>query len=222
MRTTSDAPIGVTPELADEARRAGLARARQLSLERVEARRTELWAVMFLALVGVGLILALIAVGDHDPSLRSFIVTLPAFRFGLVLVLAGFGGYVFEQERHLRRLSTLLVEQRVASEKQADRLAWLTAVDALKSELVDDLERDVGAALSVLRDSIAMLDPTDTAQSRLFEIVHRDVDRADEVLRAHVERHDRALLERARAKGSSPVVDETPAASASGEPALAR
>jgi signal transduction histidine kinase len=185
--------------IAALAGRAGLRRSGPVSLEKLEARRTQLWGVVFVVLVALGLIVAMISVGD-ERSFSSFLVSLPGFRVGIVLVLAGFGGYVLEQERNLRRLTGLLFDEQMSAAQHALVVAQLTDIDHLKSEFVSSVELELSAALRGVRDTAACLDPVNEAQERVLGMLHRGIDYAEDTLRERVALHDRVVLERSRPK----------------------
>ena len=183
--------------IATIAGRAGLRRSGPVSLEKVEARRTQLWGVVFVVLVALGLIVAMISVGD-ERSFSSFLVSLPGFRVGIVLVLAGFGGYVLEQERNLRRLTGLLINEHMSAVQHAVVVAQLTDIDRLKSEFVSIVELELSAALRGVRETASCLDPVDGVQERILVMLRREIEFAEEALRERVAHHDHLVLERSR------------------------
>jgi signal transduction histidine kinase len=187
----------VNDQIAVASVRAGLRRSGPVSLETVEARRTQLWGVVFVVVVSLGAMVAMISVGD-ERSFGGFLLSLPGFRVGIVLVLAGFGGYVLEQERSLRRLTALLIDQRLSADRQAALLAQLTDIDQLKSEFVSSVELELSSALRAVRDTAACLDPADEVQKRMLEILGREIAFAEEVLRQRIAHHDHVVLERSR------------------------
>lgn len=137
-----------------QARAAGL-RGDGLSLEAVEQRRFQIWIVMSVLLVTVSLIVALTSVWT---DLSSFTVVRPdVLRFGMVGLSLAFSGYVFEKERHLRRLTHQLVEERVLKARlsmQTQQLqALLDAGRAVTASL--EIERVVDL---VLRSALDLLD----------------------------------------------------------------
>ena len=134
----------VTVDVQREARVAGLRR--HASLEAVEQRRTQLWAVMAFLLVGASAIAVLASVTPERPAVA---LSGPTLGFALVGLALGFSAYVFEKERALRRLTRMLVDERVLREslmRQLRTLEELVAAErALSASL--ELERVVELAL---------------------------------------------------------------------------
>lgn len=106
---------------ADEARIVGIRDFHSPSLEAVERRRSELWTVAFLAMVGLALGVVLLSVSADSAHL---IRTAPV-RFGVVAVTIALVAYVLEKERHLRRLTRLLMDERVLTAALSNRLKEL-------------------------------------------------------------------------------------------------
>lgn len=106
---------------ADEARIVGIRDFHTPSLEAVERRRSELWTVAFLAMVGLALGVVLLSVSADSAHL---IRTAPV-RFGVVAVTLALVAYVLEKERHLRRLTRLLMDERVLTAALSNRLKEL-------------------------------------------------------------------------------------------------
>lgn len=145
--TTDDVVTRLRDErFAHEARIVGIRDFSTPSLEAVERRRSELWTVAFLAMVCMAIGMVLLGV-DHG---AEDVVRQPAFRaavLGVTLVLAA---YVLEKERHLRKLTRLLMDERVLTAALSNRikeLAMLCEVGkAVNSEL--DLDQVLGIILS--------------------------------------------------------------------------
>src|SRR5687768_4329554 len=95
---------------AREARLVGIRDFKTPSLEAVERRRSELWTMAFLAMVGLAVGIVLMSVVGEE---TSSVVRLPGFRIGLVGLVGAVAVYVLEKERHLRRLTRLLMDERV-------------------------------------------------------------------------------------------------------------
>lgn len=137
------------------ARLSGLRDAGMPTLEAVERRRLQLWGVMSALLLGVSL---LVALGTLWPDLRSSGVFDPeVLRFAMVGLTFGFTVYVFEKEHHLRRLTSLLVEERVARARLSSQVRQLhrllEAGRAVASTL--DLEEVLDV---VLRNALELFD----------------------------------------------------------------
>ena len=131
---------------AHEARIVGIRNFVTPSLEAVERRRSELWTVAFLAMVGLALGVVLLSVSGEASS----VARMPAVRVGIVGVTLGLAIYVLEKERHLRKLTRLLMDERVLTAALSNRLKELAMLcevgKAVNSVL--DLEQVLGIILS--------------------------------------------------------------------------
>lgn len=184
-------------EISRVARRAGISR-KVASVETIDARRVQLWAIVSAVLVGLGLMMAVLSVRTGDDSIRTVITAQPAFRFGLVLVLAGFAGYIFEQERQLRRLTRLLVEERITVDVERSRAAWLTETDRLKSDFVTTVDRDLSGALDRLAETVTLIQhgARDGAEREAYvRLLVHDVENARTLLGRAVVDHDHAMID---------------------------
>src|SRR3954470_3117294 len=112
-------------ELAREAKVVGLRNFSTPSLEAVERRRWQLWmvAIVVMASLAAGLVL-MASSGTRSPGLFKH---LPV-RIGLVLLTMAFSVYVLEKEVHLRRLTRLLLDERVLTAALSNRLKELAAL----------------------------------------------------------------------------------------------
>ncbi len=112
-------------ELAREAKVVGLRDFSTPSLEAVERRRWQLWTVAFvvMALLAAGLVL----MASSGASSVGLFKHLPV-RVGLVLLTMAFALYVLEKEVHLRRLTRLLLDERVLTAALSNRLKELAAM----------------------------------------------------------------------------------------------
>src|SRR3954468_14797213 len=112
-------------ELAREAKVVGLRNFSTPSLEAVERRRWQLWvvAIIVMAALAAGLVL-MASSGAKSPGLFKH---LPV-RVGLVLLTMAFALYVLEKEVHLRRLTRLLLDERVLTAALSNRLKELAAL----------------------------------------------------------------------------------------------
>src|SRR5438552_11623983 len=133
--------------LAHEARVVGLRQVTTPSLEAVERRRWQLWTVAFVVMAALSAGLVLMASGGTT-SVGLFKM-LPV-RVGLVLLTMAFSLYVLEKEVHLRRLTRLLLDERVLTAALSNRLkelaALMTVGQAVTSVL--DTERVLDIILS--------------------------------------------------------------------------
>src|SRR4051794_5054273 len=116
----------VRQELAREARVVGLRDFSTPSLEAVERRRWQLWTVAFVVMAALSTGLVLMASSGATPQVALF-KHLPV-RIGLVLLTGAFSLYVLEKEIHLRRLTRLLLDERVLTAALSNRLKELAAL----------------------------------------------------------------------------------------------
>jgi diguanylate cyclase (GGDEF)-like protein len=148
------------------ARIAGLNHFEPLSLEAVERRRLQLWAIASVLLVTVALALVLFASGRASgaaPLPRWLSPTV--VQYGLLALITLFCAYALEKELHLRRLTHLLVEEKVLTAALTHRLRELSSLLAagkainLGLDLDQVLDTIVASALEILdgRDGSIML-----------------------------------------------------------------
>ena len=137
------------PTLDHELRIAGIHRATP-SLETVERRRSELWTMAIVVMLGLAVSLVLLTVSTDNEELRNRIIKLPGFRAGLIAFPFVVAILVMEKERHLRRLTRLLFEERVLTAALSNRLKELATLhDAGKAvNSVLALEDVLGIILS--------------------------------------------------------------------------
>jgi hypothetical protein len=187
----------VTEAAAREARLAGIRDASALSLEAVERRRRQLWGIAFVVMASLALGITLVGV---EPGARG-LTRLPSIRYGQPLMIIALVAYLVEKEVHLRRLSLLLIAERVAVEQEQSRLAELLEVDRINTGLASDMEYEVSRSLSAaierlrtLRQRHAIASPLDvtlasveaeleTTARRVAEIVVHHHAALDELLR---------------------------------------
>jgi signal transduction histidine kinase len=142
---------------AETARVVGIRGFHTPSLEAVERRRSELWTLAFLTVcvLAVGLVLASVA-GDTEGRAQH-VMRLPSFRIALVAVTIGLAGYVLEKERYLRRLTRMLLDERVLTAALSNRLKELATLcqvgKAVNSALVleDVMQIILSSALELLQ-----------------------------------------------------------------------
>src|SRR5947207_950621 len=112
-------------QLAHEARVVGLRQVTTPSLEAVERRRWQLWTVAFIVMAALSAGLVLMAsAGTTSVGLFKHLTV----RVGLVLLTMAFSLYVLEKEVHLRRLTRLLLDERVLTAALSNRLKELAAL----------------------------------------------------------------------------------------------
>jgi diguanylate cyclase (GGDEF)-like protein len=131
--------MGVSRLLEQEARIVGIKGFSSPTLEAVDRRRSQLWTVAFSGLVCLAAAVALLTSGAaHHLGFANGL----GFRIGTVVLVVGLAVYVTEKERHLRRLSKLLVDERVLGAALSNRLKELAmlyeAGKAMNSVLVVD------------------------------------------------------------------------------------
>jgi signal transduction histidine kinase len=112
-------------ELAREAKVVGLREFSTPSLEAVERRRWQLWTVAFVVMASLSGGLVLMA--SSGATSVGLFKHLPV-RVGLVLLTMAFAVYVLEKEVHLRRLTRLLLDERVLTAALSNRLKELAAL----------------------------------------------------------------------------------------------
>src|SRR5947208_13547327 len=112
-------------ELAREAKVVGLRDFSSPSLEAVERRRWQLWTVAFVVMAALSAGLVLMA--SSSASNVGLFKHMPV-RIGLVLLTMAFALYVLEKEVHLRRLTRLLLDERVLTAALSNRLKELAAL----------------------------------------------------------------------------------------------
>lgn len=122
--------ISFDEEFANTARMVGIRDFETPSLEAVERRRSELWVIAFLAVcvLAVGLFLLSLSNGLETESDAARVARQPAFRIALLAATLGLTGYVLEKERHLRRLTRLLLDERILTAALSNRLKELATL----------------------------------------------------------------------------------------------
>jgi signal transduction histidine kinase len=142
------------PDLAREARVAGLRHYAKPSLDAVDSRRAQLWIVAFVVMGGLaaGLLLLTSAapLAAHSP------ISAGALRLALVGLSVAFGCYVAEKEVHLRRLTRMLVDERVLAAAFSNRLDELRQLSAKETAVNANLQLDETTAV-ILEGAIDLL-----------------------------------------------------------------
>ena len=137
----------LTQSAAREARLAGIRARSPLSLKAVERRRLQLWGIAFVVMASLALGITLLGTGQAGTSGLS---RLPGVRYGQPLMIVGLFAYLVEKEAHLRRLSLLLIAERVSVEREQGRLAELLEVDRINTALASDVEYEVSRSLNAV------------------------------------------------------------------------
>jgi K+-sensing histidine kinase KdpD len=157
-----------TEAIKREARVVGLSAVTTPSLESVERRRLQLWALTIIILVAVSGSIALVS--TWRPA-GGAVVTPTVLRIGVVALAIAFGVYALEKELHLHRLARLLTDQRILTTALTNRLhemaLLLEAGNAMNSvlELPAVLETILRSAMDLLAGesgSIMLLESPDT------------------------------------------------------------
>ncbi|HVL81472.1 MAG TPA: ATP-binding protein [Actinomycetota bacterium] len=132
---------GTSEELRRTARIAGLRDFESPTLEQVERRRVELIFVSFSLVVLFAAGLAILTAFVEPPdTLGNLGRTADALRVLIVLLGVLFGAYVWEKERHLRRLSRILVNERVLAAALSNRLKEISSLSEAGKAVVSMLE----------------------------------------------------------------------------------
>ena len=139
-------------ELRAAARVSGIRSKDLPSFEQVERRRFELWLMSTLLLMGV--MGAMVLFTAWDPEEMSSVLRHPVARFAMLAVPVALSGYTIEKEMSLRRVSNLLMDERLLTTALTNRLheisALLDAGRAVNSTL--ELDRVLDSILSGATD----------------------------------------------------------------------
>lgn len=123
-------------------------KARRRHERTIDRARWHLWAVTFTIIAALGA--AVVYVSSQDGSQIATILPSGRLRLGLGAIVVAFLTYVIDRERHLRRLSERLTEERIESTRLTTRLEYLTELQR---------ERDTNAALlDGSADGVAVVD----------------------------------------------------------------
>ncbi len=139
-------------ELREAARVSGIRGGKLPSFEQVERRRFELWLMSTLMLMGV--MGAIVLFTSWDPEKMADVLRDPVTRFGMLAVPVVLSGYTIEKEMSLRRVSSLLMDERLLTTALTNRLheisALLDAGRAVNSTL--ELDRVLDSILAGATD----------------------------------------------------------------------
>jgi len=162
--------LGSSEETVSAARHAGV-RQKKLTLSDVDKRRTQLWSTSLFLVVAVTVAIALVYLGgDFIPDEFRIFEDLTNW---VVVVLVGglalaFLVYVIEKEMSLRKLSALLVEERVLSAALSNRLAEISAFSEVGKAINTTLDlKDV--LNMILSSSLELLGGTEGSVMLLNE-----------------------------------------------------
>ena len=120
------------------------------SLEAVEARRWQLWTIAFFVMGALAIAMVLVSYGSSSGFGGFRLANLGGFRVGVVLLTVAFAAYVLEKEVHLRRLTRLLIDERMLTAALSNRLKELATLCAVGKAVnsVLDLEEVLDIILS--------------------------------------------------------------------------
>jgi diguanylate cyclase (GGDEF)-like protein len=113
-------------ELRRAARVSGIRADDLPSLEQVERRRTELWFVSCALLVGLTCALTVLTL--WSPEDLHALLGLPVVRFGVLALALAVSAYLVEKEHSLRRVSRMLVDERLLTTALSNRLQEISAL----------------------------------------------------------------------------------------------
>ncbi len=161
------------------ARIAGLRDFHTPTLEAVEKRRLQLWVTALLLLVAVSVMLVLLTLGLSESWFNWLRPEL--FQGALLILVFLFSGYALEKEVQLRRLTKLLVQERVLTASLTNRLReisfLLKAGKALNLNLdlqgvIDTISRCATDLLRCRESSIMMVQGDDQLRSVTGDLNH--------------------------------------------------
>jgi two-component system sensor histidine kinase KdpD len=156
-----------------EARVSGLRDFRTPTLEAVERRRLQLWGVALVILIVLTIGTVVVSVLPTIPTVAGYGLH-SAIRLGMVTIGLAFCAYVVEKEWALRRLTRMLVDERVLSAALSNRLKELSTLAAVGKavnavlHLDDVLNIILSSALELLEGaggSIKLVDGADTLKA---------------------------------------------------------
>ena len=152
MRFRESAALRSDDVVRREAQIVGLRQVDAPTLEDVERRRVHLWIIMITIVLAVTA--AMVALGLWSDGEGSYKLTL-----GVLALVAGFCIYSAEKELHLRKLTKVLVDERVLVTALSHRLEELTVIleagRAMNAvlELEEVLQRILDSSLELLHAS---------------------------------------------------------------------
>lgn len=148
----------VDERLRREAKVVGLRGFHTPTLEAVERRRAQLWLVTIILLLGVSALMSLLSVAPATVGETIGIDLKPTMmRIGLLALTVGFSVYTVEKELHLRRLTRLLMNERLLSTALSNRLREVSALLDAGKAMNSVLELDAVLGI-ILRSALQLLD----------------------------------------------------------------
>lgn len=164
------------------------------SLRDLHRRRTQIWSTSLIAIIGLAAIIGLLWLGQdllpdalkpEELSQWVVVVLLGGLMFSLLL-------YAAEKEQALRKLSELLLEERIRAESLASRLAEAARLSEVSKAINATLERDpvldliLTSALELIGGDEASVMLLDEERSHL-EVVSYRGSGPDEIKNARVQ-----------------------------------
>ncbi|MFN2526074.1 MAG: ATP-binding protein [Actinomycetota bacterium] len=148
-RQTEELPLPPPPDLAQEPA--------SLSLASIDRRRSQLWAISIFTVVLVAVTVSVFAAARQFLADALNLDELPPYAVpALVVALAiTFLALVMERERHLRRLTQMLIDERVLRAALSNRLADISAFAEVGKALNTTL--DVNDVLELILSSALKL-----------------------------------------------------------------
>lgn len=157
--TRADEVVGahdVEERLRREAKVVGLRSFSTPTLEAVERRRAQLWLVTIVLLLGVSAFMALLSMNEVQTRLGTDIRP-STMRLGVLGLTLGFSFYTVEKELHLRRLTRLLMNERLLSTALSNRLREVSALLDAGKAMNSVLELDAVLGI-ILRSALQLLE----------------------------------------------------------------
>jgi signal transduction histidine kinase len=146
------------PEVEQTARLVGLKDFHSPTLEAVERRRWQLWLVSIVFLLGAS---ALLTIASVWPELLKAIgidegrLSTGTFRVLMLVLTIVFAGYTAEKETNLRKLTRMLIDERVLTAALSNRLSEVSALLDAGKAMNSVLELD--AVLDIILNSAVSL-----------------------------------------------------------------
>lgn len=148
----------INERIQREARIAGIRDFHKPSIEDVERRRLQLWAVAVVVLLTLSLATA-VASWSQDYQEAAWLQP-GMLRLAVVVLALGFSAYAIEKEIHLHRLARLLVDERVLNSALTNRLQLHSALTAAGKAVNSVLELDEVLDV-ILASALEMLEGND-------------------------------------------------------------
>lgn len=161
MDTSEPAAAPSGTDIRRSARIAGLKGFDTPTLDQVEHRRVELFLLAFA--VAIGLAIGLVTLSSYDavPIRWLRVGSTGALVRGLIVALTiAFSVYVFEKERHLRKLSRALMDEKVLSAALTNRLRDISSLTEASKAVLQVIELDDVLAV-ILRSASELLEADD-------------------------------------------------------------